>query len=242
MSADSKKGGLAGGIKGLLLVVCLGIAYLVQQMTGIDILGKLQGNGDGSDGTVAEAQEDDRNAQAPGDEAEQDTFRIPEKQAAPQGPRDKPGVTDRVQTPDKPKAAPKQPEKQPDPQPSKGGAFDLKQNDDGAAFVKQQFDARRSKVWVKTEGEVVHLLPDDNHGSRHQLFLIELSNRMTIKVSHNIDDAPYLTGLRKGDRIKLQGRYEWNEKGGVIHFTHKADRPSKRKPGGWIEWKGKRYQ
>ncbi|MEZ5975695.1 MAG: DUF3465 domain-containing protein [Planctomycetota bacterium] len=114
--------------------------------------------------------------------------------------------------------------------------------DDGVAFVRQQFKAQRSSVWVKTQGKVVHILPDDNYEPRHQNFLLELAPDLTVKVSHNIDDAPYLTGLKKGDTLKLQGRYEYNEKGGVIHFTHKADRPTKEKPGGWIEYKGKKYQ
>jgi len=96
--------------------------------------------------------------------------------------------------------------------------------------VARAFDARRSGVWVETEGVVARLLRDDLHGDRHQRFLVELPRGPTVLVSHNIDLAPRLP-LRVGDRIELRGRYEWNEKGGVIHWTHHD--PSNRRAGGW---------
>jgi len=113
----------------------------------------------------------------------------------------------------------------------------------GVDFVYKQFKAHRSSVWVTTEGKVKLLLADDNKGSRHQQFILELdaARKFTVKVAHNIDDAPYVP-LKRGDTIQIKGRYEFNEIGGVIHFTHRADRPTKRTPGGWIEYKGQRYQ
>ncbi len=226
MSAKSKQAGLAGGLKGVLLVAALGVAYLVQKFTGIDILAKLKDNQDPGAGTVAESQDDGRQTDSAGQDS--GDFRIPERNADTGKLRDNP-----------PKASDStsgtQPVAQPDPAATQKA-------DDGVDFVRQQFNAQRSKVWVTTQGEVAHILPDDNYEPRHQQFLLELAPDLTVKVAHNIDDAPYVTGLKKGDRIKLQGRYEWNEKGGVIHFTHKADRPTRSKPGGWIEYRGKRYQ
>ncbi len=113
----------------------------------------------------------------------------------------------------------------------------------GVDFVYEQYKARRSSVWVTTEGKVKLLLADDNNGSRHQQFILELdaARNFTVKVAHNIDDAPYIP-LERGDTIQIKGRYEFNERGGVIHFTHRADRPTKRTPGGWIDHKGQRYQ
>jgi hypothetical protein len=38
----------------------------------------------------------------------------------------------------------------------------------------------------------------------------------------------------------LHGRYEWNERGGVIHWTHHD--PEGSMPGGWIRCQGAVYQ
>ncbi|MBL4771691.1 MAG: DUF3465 domain-containing protein [Planctomycetes bacterium] len=113
----------------------------------------------------------------------------------------------------------------------------------GVDFVYEQFKAHKSSVWVTTEGKVKLLLADDTKAPRHQQFLLELdaARDFTVKVAHNIDDAPYIP-LKRDDTIQIQGRYEYNNLGGVIHFTHRADNPSKRKPGGWIDHKGQRYQ
>lgn len=132
-------------------------------------------------------------------------------------------------------------------QPAPGGVAESVEGSEtagpGVDFVYEQFKARRSSVWVTTEGKVQLLLADDNNGSRHQQFMLELdaTRNFAVKVAHNIDDAPYIP-LERGDTIQIKGRYEFNEIGGVIHFTHRADRPSRRTPGGWIEHKGKRYQ
>ncbi|MCA9751737.1 MAG: DUF3465 domain-containing protein, partial [Gemmatimonadetes bacterium] len=46
--------------------------------------------------------------------------------------------------------------------------------------------------------------------------------------------------LEKGDPISLRGQYEWNDRGGVVHWTHHD--PQGRHPGGWIEHAGKRVE
>jgi hypothetical protein len=92
--------------------------------------------------------------------------------------------------------------------------------------------------WVTTGGTVTRVLADDNDGSRHQRFIIRLSNQQTLLVAHNIDLADRIP-LRAGDSISLRGRYETNNRGGVIHWTHHD--PSGRARGGWIEYNGKRY-
>ncbi|HIQ07513.1 MAG TPA: DUF3465 domain-containing protein, partial [Thiotrichaceae bacterium] len=42
------------------------------------------------------------------------------------------------------------------------------------------------------------------------------------------------------DRIKIRGRYEWNNRGGVLHWTHHD--PKGRKEGGWIYHNNKFYK
>ncbi len=108
-----------------------------------------------------------------------------------------------------------------------------------ADAVFQAWEQQRSGVWVTVSGEVVKVLEDDNKGSRHQRFLLRLDHRLKVLVAHNIDLAPRAP-LHLGDEIVLRGRYEWNDKGGVIHWTHHD--PSGRKEGGWITVAGESYR
>ncbi len=105
--------------------------------------------------------------------------------------------------------------------------------------IEKAFREKRSKVWVEDEGEIVYLLPDDRVGDKHQLFLVELASGHTIKISHNVDLAPKVP-VRKGDPIRFRGRFEWNERGGVVHWTHHD--PRGRKKGGWLELRGQKYK
>jgi hypothetical protein len=98
----------------------------------------------------------------------------------------------------------------------------------------------RSGQQVQGKGIVVRLLSDDNEGSRHQRFILELSTGQTLLVAHNIDIAPRISSLQNGDRVSFNGEYEWNDKGGVIHWTH-GD-PQGHHAAGWIEHGGTVYQ
>jgi len=43
-----------------------------------------------------------------------------------------------------------------------------------------------------------------------------------------------------GDSVGFYGEYEWNSKGGVIHWTHLD--PSGQHIAGWLKHDGKTYQ
>ena len=92
---------------------------------------------------------------------------------------------------------------------------------------------------VTVDAHVAKSLPDDREGSRHQRFLIELATGHSILVAHNIDLADRIP-LERGDSIRLRGQFEWNEKGGVIHWTHRD--PKGQHEGGWIEHAGTRTE
>jgi len=98
----------------------------------------------------------------------------------------------------------------------------------------------RSGQQVQGQGEVIRLLSDDNNGSRHQRFIISLSGGQTLLVAHNIDLAPRVSSLRKGDTVVFNGVYEENDRGGVIHWTHLD--PQGRHTPGWIQHNGQVYQ
>lgn len=52
--------------------------------------------------------------------------------------------------------------------------------------------------------------------------------------------APRIGGLSAGDTIAFRGEYEWNPKGGVIHWTHHD--PGYRHIDGWLLHDGVTYQ
>ena len=86
----------------------------------------------------------------------------------------------------------------------------------------------------------IKVLRDDNKGSRHQKFLLKVSSNQTILIAHNIDLAPRINSISKGDTIHFNGEYEWSNKGGVVHWTHHD--PNKRHVDGWLKHEGKTYQ
>jgi Protein of unknown function (DUF3465) len=102
------------------------------------------------------------------------------------------------------------------------------------------FAERRSDVQVSGTGRVTRVLGDDSLGDRHQRFILELPSGQTVLIAHNIDIAPRVEPLAAGDPVEFQGVYEWNDKGGVVHWTHHD--PEGRHPGGWIRHRGRTYE
>lgn len=102
------------------------------------------------------------------------------------------------------------------------------------------YENHQSDVQVKGSGTVVHILKDDNKGSRHQKFILKLPSGNTVLIAHNIDLAPRINSLSKGATVGFYGEYEWNKKGGVVHWTHHD--PQKHHIDGWLEYNGKKYQ
>ncbi|KAA8735018.1 DUF3465 domain-containing protein [Acinetobacter qingfengensis] len=106
--------------------------------------------------------------------------------------------------------------------------------------IEQAFAQKQQNVEVEGSGTVKAILKDDNQGSRHQKFILNLSNGQTVLVAHNIDLAPRIDSLKKGDIVVFKGDYEYSEKGGVIHWTHRD--PNGHHTDGWLKHDGKIYQ
>jgi hypothetical protein len=106
--------------------------------------------------------------------------------------------------------------------------------------IGSAFASRASDVQVEGEGTVIRVLSDDLNAPRHQRFIIELASGQTLLVSHNIDIAPRIAGLKVGDSVSFNGEYVWNEKGGVIHWTHHD--PKGKHVAGWVTHNGRTYK
>jgi hypothetical protein len=112
--------------------------------------------------------------------------------------------------------------------------------DAAADALAEAYSSQRSDVQVRGEGTVSRLLDDDNDGSRHQRFIVQLASGQTVLIAHNIDLAPRIDALRVGDQVAFNGEYEWNDRGGVIHWTHHD--PQGRHEAGWVRHDGRTYQ
>ncbi|MEZ9044664.1 DUF3465 domain-containing protein [Vibrio cyclitrophicus] len=107
-------------------------------------------------------------------------------------------------------------------------------------LLKQAYENIQSDIQVRGSGTVYRILPDDNKGSRYQKFILRLASKQTLLVAHNIDLAPRIPNLKRGDRVEFYGEYEWNNKGGVMHWTHRD--PRNNHAHGWLKHQGEVYE
>jgi len=102
------------------------------------------------------------------------------------------------------------------------------------------FENKQSDLQVEGEGKVIVLLADDTTGSQHQKFILELESEQTILIAHNIDLAPRIDSIKKGDTVAFYGEYVWNDEGGLVHWTH-ID-PAGVHINGWLIHNGLTYE
>ena len=106
--------------------------------------------------------------------------------------------------------------------------------------IRQAFIDQRSNIQVQSSGRVKAILRDDNEGSRHQKFILELKHGLTVLVAHNIDLSPRLKKKKKGEIVEFYGEYEYSHQGGVLHWTHHD--PQKKHADGGLKYKGRTDQ
>lgn len=112
--------------------------------------------------------------------------------------------------------------------------------DSGGAAAERAFAERAEGRQLLVAGRVQRTLADDRDESPHQRFIMTTDRGQTLLVAHNLDLAPRLEGLAVGEEVVVFGEYEWNEQGGVMHWTH--DDPRGVHVTGYIEWRGRRYE
>ena len=110
----------------------------------------------------------------------------------------------------------------------------------GDGVIADAFANHQSGITVADTGVVTRVLSDDNVGGRHQRFILRLASGQTLLIAHNIDIAARVTRLTVGDTVEFSGQYEWNDQGGVVHWTHRD--PSGQHPAGWLRHSGVMYQ
>ena len=106
--------------------------------------------------------------------------------------------------------------------------------------VSSAYQTKTSNVQVRSIGTVIKILADDNKGSRHQKFIVKLASGQTVLIAHNIDLARRINSINIGDSIEFYGKYEWNTKGGIVHWTHHD--PAGRHKDGWLKHNGVLYK
>ena len=107
-----------------------------------------------------------------------------------------------------------------------------------SAVINTGYTKHDTGRWIEDSGFITRLLADDREGDRHQRFILQLRNRDTLLIAHNIDLADRVpAGL--GDRIQFRGMYEWNDLGGLVHWTHHD--PMGVEDGGWIRYRKEVY-
>jgi len=92
---------------------------------------------------------------------------------------------------------------------------------------------------VEFDGTVEKVLTPDKRGLPHQRFVLRVPGAGTVLVAHNTELASEVP-LAVGDHVRVRGLFEWNKRGGVVHWTHHD--PAGGSGGGWIRAGGKTYQ
>ncbi len=79
------------------------------------------------------------------------------------------------------------------------------QNQQGGNSVHRAFAQRLTDVQLQGVGVVKKVLADDLDGSRHQRFILDVGQQLSILVAHNIDLADKIKPLQRGDTVEFYG-------------------------------------
>jgi molybdopterin converting factor small subunit len=106
--------------------------------------------------------------------------------------------------------------------------------------IADAFEHQQGNIQVEGQGTVLKVLKDDREGLQHQRFILRLANGHSLLIAHNTELAGRVENLKAGDTVAFYGEYEWNPKGGVLHWTHHD--PHHHHINGWLKHNGITYQ
>ncbi len=106
------------------------------------------------------------------------------------------------------------------------------------SFSTDRYSIKHHSTVITDVGVVIKKLTDDLVGDQHQRFIINLNCDQTLLIVHNIDLVDRVP-LNVGDLVEFKGEYEYNDRGGLVHWTHRD--PVKKHEPGWIKHNGKLY-
>ena len=100
-----------------------------------------------------------------------------------------------------------------------------------------------TKKYLHGKGKINKIFPDDDKGTHHQKFSVQLKNNKSVLVIHNIGVCRRIPDLKIGDEIEFYGVYQWNRFGGLVHWTHGGESLADTgHTAGWIKYNGMTYQ
>lgn len=112
------------------------------------------------------------------------------------------------------------------------------EGDGGAALIESAFHTRNTGQRVQLRGVVRNVLPDER-APRLQRLTLELDGGRKLLVTHDLE-ASERVPVAVGDEIELCGRYEWNNRGGLVSGTHTGSAEDGAR--GWILHAGTDYR
>lgn len=138
----------------------------------------------------------------------------------------------------------------------------LNKKDKEYPTAKEALSSGKDKTDVIDFGNVYKVLPQDNQGNRHQLFLIKTDEGKNLKVAHNLELADAVSDLKPGMRLGIKGEcipskllqektpeqikamgldFEFlssisrgDNVDGILHWTHHVPQGSKHDNGGIV--------
>lgn len=112
-------------------------------------------------------------------------------------------------------------------------------SDSGNQRLLDAFKAGNTGFWITVDGPVREMFGDETIGGKqHQKFSFQPAEGMIVQVRHSLADSDRVP-VEPGDRILVQGYYQWDPRGGFISRTFFDEgQPGS---GGWVEHDNARY-